>query len=279
MLSIDVQTRGRFGNKIFHFNNLMQLSNLLNQSVCCDRWDGYGYFKEVCPVVKTGHTSEHKEIDLNDLCDLPIEKLREKYSKGDWKLHTLSLHGPFHRLTAIDPRNFFSFNQMNQIDSRVFPVGIHIRGGDTRGADGMKGREIHGAEYYINAIEYVLSKYSDKNIVFFVCTDDPDENYPSYKKTMDYLKFNNLNVFHNPKASYIEDFSILSECKIIISGSSTFSLAAAFVGQDKKMIHSEKFVSQFKDSEEKWYSSFRNGLFFNDLLNKPNKYYPLLSLV
>ena len=80
-------------------------------------------------------------------------------------------------------------------------------------------------------------------------------------------------------ASYIEDFCILSECDILISGSSTFALAAGFVGKEKKIIHSEKFVNQFRDSEEKWYSNFRNGLFFKDLLNKPNKYYPLLKLI
>ncbi len=278
MISIDVQTRGRFGNKIFHFNNLMQLSNLLNQSASCDNWDGYGHFEKICPTTKTGFTSDYSEIPFDDLCDLSTDVLREKYSKGDWKLHTLSLHGPFHRLTAVDPRNFFIFNQENKIDSRVFAVGIHIRGGDTRGADGMNGREIHGPEYYIQAIEFILSEYKDKNIVFFVCTDDPDENYPSYQKTMDYLKYNNLHVYHKP-ASYIEDFCVLSECDVLISGSSTFVLAAGFVGKHKKIIHSEKFVNQFKDSEEKWYSSFRNGLFFKDLLNQPNQYYPILKLI
>ena len=279
MLSIDVQTRGRFGNKVFHFNNLMQLSNLLEQPVCCDNWNGYGYFERICPVTQTGSTSEYSEIDLNDLCDLSVDKLREKYSSGNWKLHTLSLHGPFHRLTAVDPRNFFIFNKKSEIDPRVFAVGIHIRGGDTRGADGMNGREIHDPSYYIQAIEYVLSTYKDKNIVFFLCTDDPDEKYPSYQKTVDYLKLNNLPMYHKRDASYIEDFCILSQCDILISGSSTFALAAGFVGKEKKIIHSEKFVNQFRDSEEKWYSNFRNGLFFKDLLNKPNKYYPLLKLI
>ena len=45
MILIDKQTRGRHGNKVFHFNTLMQLSSILGQEPYTDIWDG-GHFLE-----------------------------------------------------------------------------------------------------------------------------------------------------------------------------------------------------------------------------------------
>ena len=51
------------------------------------------------------------------------------------------------------------------------------------------------------------------------------------------------------------------------------------IGKDKKIIHSKDFVEQFKDEDQKWYSSFGNGMFFHDMNHIKSDYYNLWSLI
>ena len=79
------------------------------------------------------------------------------------------------------------------------------------------------------------------------------------------------------------DFSTLTECDIIIASSSTFVVAAGFVGKkDKKIIHSMKWIQKnldhtpwhpYEDPEDtrKWQLSFDN--FWVDLYNGGNEFY------
>ena len=272
MIVIDKQTRGRHGNKVLHFNTLMQLSLITGQTAYTDLWDGYGSFEPTCEALK--NTDSTEEIPFSDLIYKSIEELKEKYSDGNWKLHSLSLCGPFFRITKTDPRDFIKLKEKPELSN---PVGIHIRGGDNRGADGMNCREVHPPEYYINAIDFVLSEYEDPE--FYLCTDDPDPNYPSYYKTLNYLKDKNLKLKHDTSNHYMCDFSILSECDVLISGSSTFALAAGMIGKHKKIIHSRNFVEQFKDDDQKWYSKFGNGMFFYDMNHVNNEYYNVWRLI
>tara|TARA_A100001515_G_scaffold57589_1_gene45427 strand:+ start:4294 stop:5136 length:843 start_codon:yes stop_codon:yes gene_type:complete len=280
MIIIDKQTPGRHGNKLFHFNTLMQLSEITGQAAFSVPWQGFEFFKKSChyfdvleektPIVQISHS---------DLIHESLNSLKQKYSTGHWKIHSLSLHGPFFRITKKDPREYIKLTNKPTLQTGdKKSVGIHIRGGDTRGADGMNCREIHQPEYYKRAIEYVLEQFKG-NAVFFLCTDDPDENFPSYKDTLDYLIDNNLEFYHDPKNHYIKDFSILSECDAIIAGSSTFVLAAGMIGKHKKMIHSKDFVEQFKNEDQKWYSNFGNGMFFHDMNHMKSDYYDVWALV
>ena len=277
MLIIDKQTRGRHGNKVFHFNTLMQLSQITKQDTETDNWDCYDHFEKTCKLLENIPSST--EIPFEDLIYKEHKSLFDKYSSGDWRLHTLSLCGPFFRITTVDPRTFIKLNNKPQLpaDGNV-NVGIHIRGGDTRGADGMKCREVHSPDYYIKSIDYVLEQHDGK-ANFFLCTDDPDKNYPTYWDTLQYLLKRGVPLYHDPSRHYMVDFSILTECDVLISGSSTFVLAAGIMGKQKKIIHSKDFVSQFKEEDQKWYSSFGNGMFFYDLNNGESPFYNLWRLV
>lgn len=276
MIIIDKQTRGRHGNKVFHFNTLMQLSNTLNQECSTDNWDGYEFFEETC---KLNSKMTGDEIPPKDLIYNTETELLDKYSTGDWKLNTYSLCGPFFRITKKDPREFLKLREVVDLDHNdQVSVGIHIRGGDTRGADGMDCKEIHPPEYYINAIDFVLKEYNN-HVVFYLCTDDPDPNFPSYRDTLNYIISKNVPLYHDPSNHYMKDFSILTECDVLISGSSTFATAAGIMGKHKKIIHSKDFVEQFKDKDQEWYSSFGNGMFFYDLNHIKSDYYGLWKLV
>ena len=130
MIIIDKQTRGRHGNKVFHFNTLMQLSNMLNQECSTDHWDGYEFFEKTC---KLNSKTTSNEIPPKDLIYNTETELRDKYSTGDWKLNTYSLCGPFFHITKKDPREFLKLKEKIELHQpNQVAVGIHIRGGDNR---------------------------------------------------------------------------------------------------------------------------------------------------
>lgn len=274
MIIIDKQTRGRHGNKIFHFNTLIQLSKITGQACLTDHWDGYEHFYETCQTINWV-AGTIPEIPFSDPIYDTHEKLSKKYSDGNWKLHTLSLCGPFFRITTTDPREFIELKNRPKLEEES--VGIHIRGGDTRGADGMNCREIHPSSYYIKAIDLILEEVDNPR--FYLCTDDPDPRYETYAGTLKHLLDRGVNLVHDTSNNYMQDFAILSECEYLISGSSTFSLAAGIIGKHKKMIHSKDFVKQFKEEDQKWYSSFGNGMFFHDMNHMNSKYYNVWRLV
>jgi len=122
-------------------------------------------------------------------------------------------------------------------------VGIHIRGTDILGSDGNQGREIHLPEYYKKAIDEVEKNFD--NIKYYVCTDDV--YFASFVDTVLYL--NKIGAsFNVGSTNHFMDFSILSECDVLIASSSTFVVAAGFVGkQDKKIIHSMDWVKKNLD--------------------------------
>jgi len=277
MLIIDKQTRGRHGNKVFHFNTLMQLSQIIKQDTKTDNWDCYDHFEKTCKLLENVPSSV--EIPFEDLIYKDHQSLFDKYSSGDWRLHTLSLCGPFSRITTVDPRKFIKLNNKPQLpDNGNVNVGIHIRGGDLRVPIESHRREIHPPDYYIKSIDFVLNHYKGK-VNFFLCTDDPDPKYPSYSDTLNYIKKLGTNLYHDPSRHYMVDFAILSECDVLISGSSTFVMAAAIIGKKKRIIHSKDFVLQFKEEDQKWYSSFGNGMFFYDLNNRKSPFYNLWKLI
>jgi len=255
----------------------MQLSEITNQDVRTDNWDCYEYFEKTCKLLDTPIPTS--EIPFEDLIYEEHKSLVSKYSTGDWRLHTLSLCGPFFRITTVDPRKYIKLNNQPKLPTgENVNVGIHIRGGDTRGADGMNCREIHSPDYYIKSIDYVIEQYGGK-VNFFLCTDDPDKNYSTYWETLNHLQRLDIPFYHSPTNNYMVDFSILTECEVLISGSSTFALAAGIIGKQKKIIHSKDFVLQFKEEDQKWYSSFGNGMFFYDLNNRKSPFYNLWKLI
>ena len=284
MIKVDEGSRGRLGNKIFLFHTLMQLSQILEQTPYTVKWKGYEHFVPTCDILPggyrasggSGHPRDY-EISHRELLDENIATLKERYSKGDWRIHPYSLIGPFFRITKKDPREFLKLKlqYLNEISTPC--VGIHIRGGDNRGGDGKKCREVHPPDYYISAIDAILKDVSEPT--FFLCTDDPDDDYPSYAQTIKYLQDKKADLCFSPSNSPIRDFSILSECDYLIAGSSTFVLAAGMIGKKKKIIHSKDFIEQFKNGDQKWYSGFGNGMFFHDMNHVKSDYYDLWRLI
>ena len=278
MIRIDEPTRGRFGNKIFHYNTLMQLASISSLPTSCIPWEGSQYFEGICGYVPSSEPSY--DITCRDILELPHDNLISRlHESGDAIVHGYALHGPFFRISHRDPREFLQLRKeyIPQFENDCTYVGIHIRGGDFRGADGNQGREVHPYKFYREAIDYINDCTGGKK-KFFVCTDDVDASYAPYAKTLEYLKRNDLLVTlgssHRPE-DYILDFTALCYADILVAGSSTFALAAGMLGKRKKVIHWKPFFKQFLDGGD-WYSSWGNEKFYHDALHIRSEFYEIL---
>lgn len=280
MIRINKITRGRFGNKIFQYNNLIQLSEELGIEPSCVPWEGNEYFKKIVSFklpVGPGRILYWNDI-LNDNTNL--DNIREIIKRHKIQLllddPSYALHNTFHKLTKRDPRKYLELKDKylpsiarysgsvtpDRASGAIAPVelfvgdyiyvGIHIRGGDILGGNGCDGREIHTPEYYIEAINHLIeavnkktlsSVIPEKQIKFIVCTDD--KSFISYKKTIEYLKTNPGGSIYElgPDTGtdkYINDFATLCYCDILINSSSTFCCAAVFIGKRDKIVFHSK---------------------------------------
>tara|TARA_R100000008_G_scaffold86799_1_gene81705 strand:+ start:1291 stop:2127 length:837 start_codon:yes stop_codon:yes gene_type:complete len=272
MIRIDEMTRGRFGNRVLQYNNLMQIAATMNVDASCVSWEGHECFSDL--VAYTGWENPvDKVLDWKTI--LQSEKMDDNALLGPYCLHNV-----FFNVTKTDPRQFIKVNEKykrNLPEDKV-NVGIHIRGTDILGADGNQGREIHSPDYYKNAIDVVESEF--ENTKYYICTDDM--NFISFKETVKHLSKNGIE-YEVGSPNHFIDFSTLSECDVIIASSSTFTVAAGFTGKkDKKIIHSMEWIQRnldhtlwhpYEDSNEtrKWQLSFDN--FWVQLYEGGNEFY------
>jgi hypothetical protein len=174
---------------------------------------------------------------------------------------SLALHNTFYKLTKRNPRDYLELKDKyipKQSDNFIY-VGIHIRGGDILGKDNGDGREIHTPSYYKKSIDYLLEQEIDKEYIFTICTDDP--SFESTKETINYLNKKKCKYVLGPdygKRTFINDFAKLCYSDILINSSSTFCLAATFLGKQKKIIHNIDWMNRvvrgdFSNQEYKKY--------------------------
>ena len=241
MIRIDEMTKGRFGNRILYYNNLMQLSHSMDTDASCAEWEGGVCFSNIVEQKESSNEIKVK-LDWNDIVDLDIDSLKKH---KDYVIAPYSLHNNFYKLCKTDPRKFLKLNDAYSLSlsDNETSVGIHIRGTDILGADGNQGREIHPPEYYKKAIDEVEKNFD--NIKYYVCTDDV--YFDSFVDSILYL--NKIGAsFNVGSTNHFMDFSILSECDVLIASSSTFVVAAGFVGkEDKKIIHSMDWIQKNLD--------------------------------
>lgn len=303
MIRIEKLTRGRWGNKLLHYNSLMQIACRFNIEPSCGSWDTdkefwwdtNRYFDDIC-----GYKLPNKIIKnlswehiLNP--DFELFKFDNNY---DYKLDDYALHNVFFKLTKKDPREFLKLKHQYKIDldSSYINVGIHFRGGDVLIAD--NGKEIHSPEYYINSIKLIEKEFENKKIKYYVCTDD--KTFDTYLITTNYLIDNNLNweegsnsiknkTIQDSDKDFIYDFNLLTECDILINSSSTFCICAGVLGKkDKKIIHYKKWLDrcfqhlpwnnkETSESLRQWQLSFDN--FWVDLYGGGNEFYKIWKIV
>ena len=300
MIRIDNITRGRFGNKILQYNSLVQISNNLGLEPSCVQWDGHIFFKNL--VNNKPNNKPMRKLTWKDVLNKTDNELKEMAKNYTLNIDDPSylLHNVFFKITRKDPREYLELkdNFKPKLSPDFIHIGIHIRGGDIRGSDGNNGREIHPASYYINAIQEIENdKELSSNKIYYVCTDD--KTFETYIELVKYLIANNIpsklgpNTYNNrtlkqANNSYINDFALLTECDIIISSSSTFAIAASFIGKKNKKIifykkwlerniKHEKWGNYTNDYKQEYWYSYDN--FWIDISNGGNDYLNIWKIV
>ena len=82
---------------------------------------------------------------------------------------------------------------------------------------------------------------------------------------------NNLKYcYGNIKQPFIFDFYRMTQCDILISSPSTFSIWAGVLGKNKKCIHSKRWVNQ---------QSEKNDKFWIDIQKNNSRYYNLWQVI
>ena len=283
-------TRGRFGNKILQYNNLMQLASLLGTKSFCTSWEeGNSIFNLSSVGGYNMLRREERLLTWQEFLGAHWSSIEDMHNKFDLVLDDPSymLHNVFFQVTQKDPRNFFQINEnyKKQLPIDKVNIGIHFRGTDVLGADGNHGREIHKPEYYRNSINITETEFS--NTKYYLCTDDL--NFESYQETIKYLEQKSCLYETGNIDNHLTDFSTLTECDVLIASSSTFVVCAAFLGKtNKKIIHSQRWIEKNlnhepwhhkPDPEEVRKSQLSFDNFWIQAYNGGNEYYKIWRTV
>lgn len=245
MIGIKKISGGRFGNRLLHYLNMLQISKKLGVDCFCEHWEGHDWF-EHC-VYNNERAMPHgiligwREI----LSDIHLLLPKNQTCTLDGAV----IHNFFYDLTIEHPRNLVKIKKeyLPQFENSKKNIGVHIRGGDIISADGNNGREIHSIEFYKKALEEIIN--ADEIGTIFVCTDDL--GFSLFRDFVSHVEkeFPKINLrlgpsTQNPSLEHIYDLGLLSECDYLIASSSTYAISAGLLGREKKIIHSKEWLNK-----------------------------------
>jgi hypothetical protein len=226
-----------FGNRMLYYYNLRQQAHIKKCDFFTAPWDGYDYFEG------------------NILGKYPV---RELYDLAD-----LALAEKFYNYSNLSTREVFKLKNKPVVKDGT--CAIHFRGTDFHS---WNPDAILDYNYYEQSLDNIKD-YAQDYILF-----SDDKNLEAYKKIKDKLDRESLSYSEgentNDRTNYINDFALISECDSIISSPSTFCICAGFIGQDKRIIHSNKWVQDRANKNDK---------FWKDLLNGGNENYSVWRLI
>tara|TARA_R100000008_G_scaffold45523_2_gene26738 strand:- start:46 stop:762 length:717 start_codon:yes stop_codon:yes gene_type:complete len=226
-----------FGNRMLYYYNLRQQAHIKKCDFFTAPWDGYDYFEG------------------NILGKYPV---RELYDLAD-----LALGEKFYNYSNLSTREVFKLKNKPVVKDGT--CAIHFRGTDFHS---WNPDAILDYNYYEQSLDNIKD-YAQDYILF-----SDDKNLEVYKKIKGKLDRESLSYSEgentNDRTSYIQDFSLMSECDTIISSPSSFCICAGFIGKDKRIIHSNKWVQGRANKNDK---------FWKDLLNGGNENYSVWRLI
>jgi hypothetical protein len=233
---------GRFGNKLLHYHNAYQLSKKYDCPLYVGNNDNFKFFNGIIYIEDNNYNYGGDVLEL-DAC-----------------LGELFFDHEYDSKNMISFKSEYDYNEVSDFTE----IGVHFRGTDFHKWNPVA---VLSEEYYLNSIKYCMDNYT--NCKFNLFTDD--ETLESYKNTINYLSNNNLEYMLGEfDKHFIYDFSRLSNCDVIISTPSTFSICAGFLRKRKDIIHSKEWI---KSRIEK------NDKFWVDLYNGGNKNYKIKKLI
>jgi len=224
LVSINEMPGWGFGNRVFYYNNLRQYAHRMGYDWSCCPWDGYQYFK--------GNLLNNSQI-------------------GDIELEP-QLGDNFFKWGHISTRSIFELDEIPKVPENT--CAVHFRGTDYYS---WNATAVLDTDYYIDSVDLVKDDVSH----FKLFTDD--YSLPSFRAVVEKLDKEDIGFFLGENTAdrrhFINDFSYMTECEYIISSPSTFCMTAGFIGKKKRIIHSEQWLLDRINHEDKFWIDLCNG--------------------
>lgn len=270
---------GKFGNKIFCLNNLIQISEQFGHQFYCKKFAGSEIFEVSEKLFPEDY--EHPRIDIR----LSLEEL-VKTSKDKWiidkaKNYELDwcIHEFFFDFDKLSTYEVFKYKKeylesgIDKLNKNAFEaktkIAIHFRGTDFSLWDP---KSMLSSSYYTASIDDVISNF-DGPFHFSIYSDD--YSLVSFRETVKYLKSRNINHTICEGNSWQDDLISMAYSDIIISSPSTFCIVAGFTGKEnKKIIHSKEWVDNYRAKTD-----YFRDIFWKTLLEGGNNNYRLYKTI
>jgi hypothetical protein len=228
MIVIPNITTAGFGNKVLYYNNMRQLAAANGEGFACPPWEGKIVF----------------DLTLMESTDTQAKQL------------PFCLGEKFFEWSTIPTRSIFKLKEFPIIEKNH--CSIHFRGTDFYGETRKESVHVgQKEEYYFNSIDAVRDEVDH----FYIFTDD--QNMPQYKSVINRLQELNLSYSFGEntadRGNFAKDFLLMSQCDYMICSPSTFNIAAGFVGVNKKIIHSEEWINNRVEVNDKFWVDLANG--------------------
>lgn len=265
MIGYKKEFTGRMGNRLFQYHFMKQLSikcdtEYFNSKIPDNKW-----FDDMNEKKLTWKPFQKKiKFSSKDIISLGKINFLEEVVDAISKNKIIILEPPilgdlFYDYLFTNPNNCIKIKEeykLSNLDKNdeITNVAIHFRGTDF---ESWNKDAILDINYYLNAIDFIKEKET-KNLIFHLFTDDL--SLDSYKKVIKYLhsqKF--MYKLGNMSQEAIFDFYTMSECDIIISSPSTFSIWAGIIGKEKKIIHSEKWINNRINFDDKFWIDLKKS--------------------
>lgn len=273
MIGIKKVSYGRMGNRLFHYNFLRQIAKKSDIDYFHRRLPDSVYFENMekksrpfSPFKETVRLTSKDVLTFKP--DEFLKYIAEEINKGKDILFDPPMVGEiFFDYLFYNPNEFVKIKfkykkgfEFECADRKI--IGVHFRGTD------FPSWNIHAAlkfSYYKAAIEFCLDKFGKDNPVLVLFTDD--KNYQAYLETINYLRLNEISFYLGSTNDLpVYDFYQMTQCDILISSPSTFSIFAGCLGKPKKIIHDKNWLD---------YAISRNDIFWVKLSETSNSYYSL----
>ena len=260
MIGFTNKLTGRMGNRLFQYHFMRQLSkkyeletfhlnipdNIWFESMEEKKLDWNPFRKKVKfksnEIIALG-----KDSFLNKIQQAKIEKkviVLEPPLLGDFFYDYLF----FDPNECIQIKEIYKNSNLTKSDNSI-NIAIHFRGTDF---ETWNKDAILDLDYYINAIDFSIKFYKDSKLDFYLFTDDL--SLDTYTKIINYLEYKNIDFYLGDMSKEpIYDFYTMSECDVIISSPSTFSIWAGVLGKRKKIIHSDNWIKNRIDVNDRFW--------------------------
>ena len=246
---------GRFGNKLIYYNNLRQLASIYNVDYSCVAWEGQDIFNNL--LFENEYRNQKKNIvqlSSKELLSADKNDILEILEKYEISLMAPCLGELFFSVTETDPKNLL---HLPLEENEQLTIGLHFRGSDFFA---WNPDACMPTSYYLNAIDLCEEEHSEKK-KYVLYTEDV--TYKPFNEIREFLEKEKISYDLGPATKeykhYSADFVKLANSDIIVSSPSTFAICAGFLGKQKKVIHSEEWVKNRLNVNDKFWVNLNSG--------------------